>query len=210
MPNEEIPLRDAPEHFFDRKKWEEFLTCNENRQAALQRISQQEPGMIVFYRREVSKTPTPEGAKAQQDENIAELGKALVSQFKERLIKAEILATGLSSLAVDRVTIPAERWPELWLNFAEDKANGGQLEFAKIRLSEPLARKLTRDLKARCVTWMQKRREDGETRKKALKGEAQKHFGTGLTTRIFDAAYKEVFAKARGRPKKLSQNNPQK
>jgi hypothetical protein len=75
-------------------------------------------------------------AKAQREEHTAELGKALVADFKERPSNEEIVATGLSSLAVARVTIPSERWPELWPNFA-DKAEGKELTFTKVHVSKP-------------------------------------------------------------------------
>jgi hypothetical protein len=114
MPSKESPLRDSPEHFFDSARWNEFLSFFENREAALRNISQPESGIIVYYRREVAKMPTPEAAPARRDEYAAELGKALVGQFKDRLVREEIIATGLSSLAVERVRIPGERWTELW------------------------------------------------------------------------------------------------
>jgi hypothetical protein len=63
---------------------------------------------------------------------------------------------------------------------------------------------------AGCILWLQNRRDEGETLKKSLQAEAKERFGTGLTTRVFDTAYKEVFAKLRGRPQNVTQNNPQK
>ena len=34
MVSDEIPLDEAPEHFFDQQKWSEFVDCFDNRQAA--------------------------------------------------------------------------------------------------------------------------------------------------------------------------------
>jgi hypothetical protein len=202
MVSDKIPLHDAPDHFFDQAKWNEFLSFFESRQPALEQISRVEPGLIVFQRREAAKRSGPGAAEARKGDHIAELGNALVADFKERLITEKLVATGLSSLAVARINIPGERWPELWPNFAEDKATGGQLEFTKVRVFEPIAvRTSAADLLDSCIDWLQNRRLAGESRRKVLQTEAIKHFGTTLTTRIFDAAYKAVFFKTRGRPR---------
>jgi hypothetical protein len=207
MPSKEIPLRDSPEHFFDSARWNEFLSFFENREAALRNISQPESGIIVYYRREVAKMPTPEAARARRDEHAAELGKALVGQFKDRLVREEIIATGLSSLAVERVRIPGERWTELWPDLVNDMTKGGNLEFTKVRVFEPTDRPTqAAALLDRCIEWMQRRSHEGEGVRKVLQREAIDQFGGDLTSRTFDTAYKAVFSKSRGRPRR---NSPQ-
>ena len=205
MVSDEIPLDEAPEHFFDQQKWSEFVDCFDNRQAALQQINRPEPGIIGFYRRQIANSAGPMTAKAQREEHTAELGKALVADFKERLSNEEIVATGLSSLAVARVTIPSERWPELWPNFAADKAEGKELTFAKVRVSKPASRRTSsiRFLEE-CIAWLQQRQLEGESCRKVLEAEASNRFGSVLKTRDFAAAYKAVFEKPRGRPPKTS------
>jgi hypothetical protein len=202
MADGEIWLHEAPEYFFDPPKWKEFLAFFENRQSAVQHVSQEESDIFAFFRREVSELPTPEGANAQQKENIAERGKALVSQFTELLKKEEIIATGFSSVSVERERISAERWSDLWPNFIEDKAKGKQLEFSKVRVLKPrVPRTAAAELLKNCQDWMQKRSREGESVRKVLQREAIETFGPDLTTRIFGAAYKAVFSKSRGRPR---------
>lgn len=46
---------------------------------ALVAISQPEPSLIVFYRRQVAQHPTPEGERARQDERVGELGRLIVA-----------------------------------------------------------------------------------------------------------------------------------
>ena len=205
MANEEIPLNDAPDVFFDQTKWGEFVSLFGDRRAALVRISRIEPGLIGYMRAEAAKMSTPEGAKARKDEHIAELGNALVARFKARLIKEEVVASGFSSLSVDRVKIPGERWPDLWPNFCEDKAEGKGLTFTNVRVFESGdGRTSPTSLADECVVWMRERQLAGENRRKTLEHEAQKRFGSALTSREFAVAYKTVFGKSRGRPRKIS------
>jgi hypothetical protein len=202
MQSKEIPLRDSPERFFDSARRNEFLSFFENREAALRNISQPEPGIIAYYRQEAAKMPPPEGARARRDEHAAELGKALVARFKEGLINEEIVATGLSSLAVERVRIAGERWIALWPDFVDDIAKGEKLEFTRVRVFEAADRPTqAAALLDRCIKWMQQRSHEGESRRKVLQREASEHFGRDLKTRTFDAAYKAVFSKTRGRPR---------
>ena len=69
MVSDEIPLDEAPEHFFDQQKWSEFVDCFDNRQAALQQITRPEPGIIGFYRRQIANSAGPTTAKAQREEH---------------------------------------------------------------------------------------------------------------------------------------------
>jgi hypothetical protein len=203
MPSEEIPLWDSPERFFDSATWREFLSFFKSRDEALLHISHPEPKILVFYRQQVAKLSTPERELARRDEHIAELGGKLVGQFKDRLIREEIIATGFSPLAVERVRIPGERWVELWPNFSENRADGKHLNFNYVKVIEAAERPTSAaDLLDRCVAWMQSRGHDGESRRKVLQTEALEHFGPALTTRTFAVAYKSVFGKSRGRPRK--------
>jgi hypothetical protein len=202
MGSNEILLGEAPESFFDPEKWSEFLGFYASRQAALQQISQPEPHAIVWVRRLAA--DVPEGGNARWDEHVSDRGNELVSAFKVRLIKGDLIATGLCSLAIGRVMIPSERWPDLWPNFAEDRADGKDLKFTNVRVSK-LAKssaRTTADLFDECVAWMEQRDSEGENRRKILEGEALKRFGSALTTRMFATIYKSVFDKPRGRPRK--------
>jgi hypothetical protein len=125
-----------------------------------------------------------------------------VTHFKNQLIKGRLIARGFSPLVIDQVTIPAARWSDLRPNFVDSSAEGGSLKFTGIEIFERTNTPPKPALIDRCVEWMQMRRQEGESRRKVLDTEAIKHFGSELTTRTFGEAYKKVFAKPRGRPRK--------
>jgi hypothetical protein len=47
---------------------------------------------------------------------------------------------------------------------------------------------------------MKQRKFEGASTKKSLQKEAEQRFGSALTKRTFDSAYKAVFDRKRGRP----------
>jgi len=205
MGNNEIPLHEAPERFFDSAPWNEYLSLLGNREVALPELGQPEPGIIGHYRQELERQPWMHTPSTQRALRVAKLGEALVTRFRTQLSKGDTVATGLSPLAIDRVTIAGERWEDLWPDFVNDKAKGVTLEFTRVRLSEPTDH-LTEAgaLLDRCIKWMEQRSHEGESRRKVLQGEALAVFGQDLTTRVFDTGYKAVFSRPRGRPR----NNP--
>ena len=107
-----------------------------------------------------------------------------IGAFKLQLDKV-ITAAGLSLLAgeriaANRVPTTADEWDCLFPEFA---------------------RKTSREM-TELVQWMRDRATSGEERKKVLSSEAHIRFGPNLRTRVFDAAYRTVFQKKRGRPRK--------
>jgi hypothetical protein len=199
----DFPLRDAPEKVFDQTQWAEFVSRMGGRQEALLRISRKEPGIIAFYRQEIAKGSGLDGHRARQKEEIAVLGNTLVAGFVERLAREEIIASGLSSVAIERKEIPAERWSDLWPNFAEDQAEGKELTFTKVRVFEAAGLRTSQPSRFdQCVSWMRERQLAGEQLRKVLAEEALQRFEPPLTTREFGAAYKTVFGRLRGRPRK--------
>jgi hypothetical protein len=193
-----ILLSATPERYFDSAKWNEYCSHYGDRLAALKELSTREPGIIGYYRQLAARTP--DGDYARRQEQAIELGKLMVTEFKEQLGRGALTATGFTSLAVERVKIPGERWSDLWLNFIENSAEGANLKFTNVRISESTAG--GPDLLVRCIDWLRKRGQEGESRRKILLAEAIDHFGCELTTRTFDAAYKTAFSKPRGRPRR--------
>ena len=203
MSDQGILLCAAPERYFDSAKWNEYCSHYESREAALRELSTPEPpGILGVFRQLVAKQPGPAGEEARRYERADQIGKSIVAEFKERLIRGGLIATGFSSLAIERVRIPGERWSDLWLNFIENSADGSDLKFTSVRIVEPPdPSSRGPDLLDRCVDWLQKRSQEGESRRKVLLTEALAHFGPELTTRTFGAAYKKTFSKPRGRPR---------
>jgi hypothetical protein len=203
MRDNEIPLSAAPERFFDQKKWLKFVSAMGGRDAALEQISRPEPGIIGYYRQKVGELPNAGGAQARHQEQMLRLGMQIVEEFRGRLCTGQLIATGYQLPALTRAAIPAELWKKLWPNFVADKAELGTLSLMYVRIAQasPHSGKPLTTVQ-RCIEWLRQRHEaDGEQRKKVLQTDARRDFSQDLTVREFDAAYKAVFAKKRGRPR---------
>ena len=198
---DDIPLAEAPDHFFDPERWREFVAeFAGDRDQALTALAAifGEPGIHAFYRAAAVKAGD---ARAARDERRAQLGKALVAEFLAALRKGSLVATALAPPLLVRAPVPGELWSELKPDFAAGSAVWGIAVLTQIRIAKAEgARGPT--LAARCVEFLRRRRAAGESRKKILAHEARAELGDALTSRDFDAAYREVFARKRGRPRR--------
>jgi hypothetical protein len=183
-----VPLHEAPRLFFDQDMWNKLVRLVGTHQRALEHISI--PALGYFAHE--SNAPPPE----------VTLANSLVEQFKTRLAKGEIVAAGYVSKLLRRIEIPPDHWSQLQPNFAEDEVFGSGSKFTHVHVSRPDDLRASPDQLEECIAWMRQRQAMGESRRKVLEGEAIKQFGTALTTRMFDTAYKAIFHKPRGRPRK--------
>ena len=196
-------LKDAPEAFFDKPDWQAFVAFHRDRDTALQRISVEEPGMIGFYRKMLAEGPTPEGLHAREEEKVVQVGRSMVTKFLLGLSEGRILASGFTSLQVARISIPTERWAGLRPNFVKGRAEAGEdgITFENVLVWTPAEASINSGGEEDALrNFLRKRQQDGVRLKKILQDEANIDF-QGLTTRAFDAAYKDVFETGRGRPK---------
>jgi hypothetical protein len=207
LTNDGIELRDVPARLFNPVLWNEYRSLLMIPEDALAELGRREHGIFGYYRQETP--PWLRSPAMLRHQRLMELQEYLVGWLREQLVTGKLVATGFTSLAVERVPIPAHRWQELRPDFANNKARDGTLEFTAVRISEPAERPIPApDLLDLCTKWMQERAQRGESLRKVLASEAMERFGQDLTTRIFDAAYTRVFSKRRGRPRK-NPNNPQ-
>jgi len=207
----EIPLSKAPEVFFDQQLWELFRSYFETPQIAVERISSlpQMPG-YYYHREDDRNLPCSYKERWQEVEEAAHLGRALLSRLQDQFLKKQIIATGIEFGLnnPERVVIPPERWLRLWPDFANNMA------MAQLKLDDPLCHRyddirLTSDettrardvLREDCISFLRHRRSEGEERKTVLRQETEDHFGTPIPVRVFDAAFKTVFRRTRGRPR---------
>jgi hypothetical protein len=105
------------------------------------------------------------------------------------------------------MTIPPELWRDLILNFEDGSGSGGGYNFTHIRIAKgtDIARQRS-DVSARIEAWLSERRvRQGSELRKTLVGAAYREFGDELTTRVFDAAYRQVYGRRRGRPRKATE-----
>lgn len=198
---DDIPLAHAPDHFFDPERWREFVAeFDGDRDQALRALAVifGEPGIHAFYRAAAVKAGD---VRATRDQRRAQLGKALVVEFLAALRKGSLAATALAPPALVRAPVPGELWSELKPDFATGSAAWGSAALTHIRIAKAEGAHAP-TLVARCAEFLRRRRDAGESRKKILGHEARAELGDALTTRDFDAAYKEVFARKRGRPRR--------
>jgi hypothetical protein len=202
----EIPLIKAPEIFFDQQQWIDFIAHFESRDVALAQISCLPLGPTGFYQKDSPRLSTSAEVQARQINELFDLGIALINSFKTKLVKNQIISTGVSfglrSDSGERVSIPPERWQRLWPHFVGNSAFGELFEFKDVLLVRNDDRKTRHaEMKERCIVFLRQRSAEGERRRKTLEKEALDRFGDDLTTRVFTAAYKAVFKRPRGRPR---------
>jgi hypothetical protein len=197
-----IPLQQVPERFFDPVEWDELVSGCGGRDAALHMISDREHGVFVSMRREVAKQPTPAGAAARKRERLAQCGKRMVAKFCASLNDGDLVATGWQPPSVERVRLPGELWSMLVPNFVDGTARGGGYAITRVRVFDASDRARTEpEIEKRIEVWLDKRREQyGDELKKILLQGARQAFGHEFNSRAFDAAYRRVYKRKRGRP----------
>jgi hypothetical protein len=197
-----IPLQQAPERFFDPVEWDELVSGCGGRDAALRLISDEERGLLVWMQREVAQQPTPAGAAARNQQRLAPAGKRMVANFCASLINGDLVATGRQPPSVERVRLPGELWSMLVLNFVNGTARGGGYAITQVHVFDASDRARTEpEIEKRIEVWLDKRREQyGDELKKILLQGARQAFGHECNSRAFDAAYRRVYKRKRGRP----------
>jgi hypothetical protein len=200
----EVPLHDAPEHFFDQDKWREFARQFPSRTAALKQISKPAAAGLEWIRSEVIQDPNTaddhkDAARAQQ--RTADAGDALVKRFMRQLAEGAISATGVWHGSLARVTLPSDRCEGLWPNFSADRLDGKDLTLREVRVFKietkaTKAAKLLND----AIEWLTQYPNGRDELKTVVEFKTKNRF-PGLTTRQFNTAYKSAYDKDRGRPK---------
>jgi len=198
----DILLEEAPEHFFDPTEWSEFVSSCGSRQDALRRISYLEPDSFVLARRQAAEQPTLVGARALEQERLAQIGQRIVADFRARLISGELEATGMAPPLPERRRTPGELWSMVVPNFEDGTAKGSGYFLTHVRVgkmsgvtpTEPATEK-------RIAVWIANRREQhGDELKKTLLVAIRDEFTEEVTSRAFDIAYRDIYRRRRGRP----------
>jgi hypothetical protein len=203
-PKHGIALPAVPEQFFDQDKWKELISRRGGREKALHRISNPDPGALVAIRRQVGEQQSADGERAREEERIYRVGQSLVEEFRAQLISGKCVATGLQPPSIERATIPPELHRDLIYSFEHGVAKGGGYIFRHVQIvKNPGIEHQKSDVSASMVSWLVDRRaQQGEELKKTLLDSAHREFGDQCTTRAFDAAYRRVYGRKRGRPRK--------
>jgi hypothetical protein len=202
-----IPLVAVPEHFFDQDKWNEVVSSLGSREKALHRISHPDHVTVVYMRRQVAQQQSAAGAKAREEERICDLIQSLMQEFGALLLNDQYVPTGFQPPSIERVTIPLELRRDLTLDFEDGIGRGCGYTFTHIRIAKvtDIPRQGS-DVSGRLAAWLvQRRARQGPELKKSLVEVARHEFGDEFTVRGFDAAYRQVYRRRRGRPRKAAE-----
>jgi hypothetical protein len=197
----EFPLSRAPELFFDEQLWQIFVSYFETPAIALEHIGYP-PDLTGYHHERYEARSNLSKEIWQEIEEAHTLGRELLRGLQSKFLSEELTATGVprGRWRPSREHIPTSEWQTLWPNFVGNWAMSTTGSYDDILLLwHPKDRKA--ELRERCELLLLKRKEEGESRRKVLLQEAAEHLGEPVPTRIFDAAYKTVFGKPRGRPR---------
>ena len=167
----EIPLKEAPDRFFNQQQWTEFISHFETREIALGRLSVPPYDPAGFYREGDAKLVKSAEGRWKQIDELFELGIALVGDFKTKLIKGQVLSSGISTAFdqnVEREPIASELWAKMWPDFVEDCAHGALFGFTQVRMDRDDSRQaLAAEMLECCTSWLRGRAAEGEDRRRS-------------------------------------------
>ena len=185
-----IRLRDVPATFFDAKKWNVLRSTAPNELTALCCLNAAYPDPSdpcdVFC---------VQGRSLDDAVELYWTGRSLLNYYRISLVNRKHVATGVGPDG-KRVKIPATAWINLWPWFATGRASGPGIIFDEIEIYETDGSKLERA----CAAWLASRTDLLTQKKAAIYHEAKLAFGKKLSHAIFNAAYKGMLGRKRGRP----------
>ncbi len=193
-----IPLSEVPGKYLDQKNWN-FL----QKQAPVDLValtyinapypSEEDPSDFFWHRT----------ATAAEGITCYQIGRLLLKQTRLLLQGGSLVATGIDDKTRKRNVIPTYEWGDLWPMFATNTAVGPDSGYFAIEIFEAPPENIREKLLVDCIAWL-KGQQVAATRLKrsALHADVKRALGNGVTHSIFDAAYRSVFGRRRGRPKK--------
>jgi hypothetical protein len=168
---------------------------------AIETLSHPDPGMLVYYRREVIAAGRG-GPEALAAEDIYALAEKMIASFRELGGSGQINGHGINSGTALRQPIPPEFWPDLRFDFEANKASNDKFSYSYVTIDQDGSAGSQGDIVARIVAWLtQHRPENSKAAKKVLAADARSEFGSGYTERAFNEAYKAVYQRPIGRPR---------
>jgi hypothetical protein len=197
----EFPLSRAPELLFDRRLWEIFVSYFETSESAYERIGFP-PDLTGYHHEDYATRFSISKERWQEIEEASAVGRELLRGLQRKFLSEELTATGVPRgySRPTRQPIPPSEWLRLWPNFAGNWAMSTRGSYDDVQLSlRPLDE--TAELQERCELFLLKRKCEGEALRKVLIEDTTEHFGEPVPVRIFNAAYRKVFEKRRGRPR---------
>jgi hypothetical protein len=191
-----ISLNEVPQDFLDRGQWAELRANAWNDELALTYLNNPYPDhdnpTDFFWGRD---------GTFDQAVRCYEIGREMIGQCRRLLIERKLVAFGTRPNGQREMIKPRE-WADLWPMFATNRATGPNASFDKIEISKstPLE---TPDqaMLLDCINWLRAQNVGTLKKKTWLLHQARSEIGANLTHAIFNAAYKAVVGRLRGRPK---------
>ncbi len=200
MPGNPIDLSSAPEAIFEQNDWRRLIELVGDRASAIERLGYQEAGAHLFVRQELAMTLGAPGNRARREEAAFEVRDRLLHAFKSGLLTGRFVLTAFAPGSAIRQTIPPDLAARLHFDFVSGVASSIDIRLSGVRIEPPPVS--AHRLVDRVFDWLTAEPGRATSAKKTLAFEAREHFGGLLTTRVFDAAYSQAFARPRGRPRK--------
>jgi len=198
---EAVSLKDAPARFLN-VDWGRLVELKGSEAKAIETLSKPDPAALVHIRREVI-ADGQGGAKARAEEEIFSLVEKMIADFRALATSGQIAGQGIHSGTGLRQIIPSELWSGLQFDFSGGAASGAGFSFSFVMIEEARPRSDANELVATLVAWLQQRQlESGVEPRKVLEGAAKKEFVSSFRAREFSEAYKRVYERSRGRPRR--------
>ena len=97
--------------------------------------------------------------------------------------------------------VPAELWSAAIINFGDDSLVSNGFDYRHVTAAFPTEPARSERSSDAIEVWLAERRAQcGDEVKKLLQGAARERFGKACTVRAFNAAYRAVYDRQRGRP----------
>jgi hypothetical protein len=194
----QVSLSEVPGRFLDEGNWSSLRKSASQELIALTYInashpSEEDPSDFFWDR-----TGT-----ATEAVHCYRIGRSLLDECRLLLNAGRLMATGVDEKTAERKAISASEWANVWPMFATNTAVGPNSAYFALRIFEAPPETTREKLISDCIAWLKgQRAADTHLKRTALHGDARRTLGNTLTHAIFDAAYRSVFERRRGRPKK--------
>jgi hypothetical protein len=198
-----VLLSDAPDRFFDPYIWGKIKAYAGQRYNALAMLNAPVPERQGddFW------GPVETDEQFNIRSRIAASARALTFGFRSGLCEGTYIAVRVCPPPAVRILVDRDLCRELSPMFATDSLRGINIAFMQVRVVEAVNRDSATQLFLEAVEdWLKARMVEGESSRKMLSHKAEMHFGDKLTNRIFDVAYKSVFARSRVAPQSLDKS----
>jgi hypothetical protein len=197
-PTSQIKLREVPATFLNAKKWDRLRSSTANKLIALCYLNAPYPDPTDPH-----DLLCGNGRSRKKAVELYKLGRSLLEDGRRLLQSRKLVASGIGPNG-KRVKIPTNSWFDLWPLFATGRANGpgimpcgSRITFHDVKVYQTKRTKMEQA----CADWLSANPDAAIPKKRAFHN-ARVKLGEKLSHRIFNAAYKHVFERSRGRPPK--------